>query len=203
VPHFTICEIYKIIKMNNLEDTRKRLLNSIIDADRELASKIVIDWAQKYSYKQAFYNLFEPVLYQVGELWYHNNLSLAQGYLAGKVAEDIFIEASKDFEFNKTIIHKGNVVIGNIEDDYHSLGRKMLGIFLKSAGWTVHDLGNDIQAHEFIDKAIETNSRIIGVSAMMYTTAKNILSVRNELNNRGLSGKIQLAVGGDGTSDNA
>ena len=84
-------------------------------------------------------------------------------------------EASKDEEFIKTgTISKGNVVIGNIEDDYHSLGRKLIGIFLKSSGWTVYDLGNDVLSEEFIEKALETKSRVIGVSAMMYTTAKNI-----------------------------
>lgn len=37
---------------------------------------------------------------------------------------------------------------------------------------------------------------MIGVSAMMYTTALNIKSLRAEIDRRGLTGKIQLAVGG-------
>jgi hypothetical protein len=34
----------------------------------------------------------------------------------------------------------GPVIVGNIEDDYHSLGRKLVSVFLQSAGWQVIDL---------------------------------------------------------------
>jgi methanogenic corrinoid protein MtbC1 len=47
-----------------------------------------------------------------------------------------------------------------------------------------------------VNKAVETCARVIGVSAMMYTTAGNIRKVRDELDSRNLSGRIQLAVGG-------
>jgi len=90
----------------------------------------------------------------------------------------------------------GPVIVGNIEDDYHSLGRKLVSVFLQSAGWQVIDLGNDVTAQEFVDKAVETGARVIGVSAMMYTTAENIKRVRDELDRRNLAGNIKLAVGG-------
>jgi methanogenic corrinoid protein MtbC1 len=47
-----------------------------------------------------------------------------------------------------------------------------------------------------VDKAVELGARVIGISAMMRTTAHNIRKVRSELERRGLSGRIQLAVGG-------
>jgi len=91
---------------------------------------------------------------------------------------------------------KGTVVIGNIEEDFHALGRRMVGTFLRAEGWIVHDLGNDVPAKEFVDKALEVGARVIGVSAMMMTTALNIRRVRQEIDSRGLTGRIQLAVGG-------
>jgi methanogenic corrinoid protein MtbC1 len=57
---------------------------------------------------------------------------------------------------------------------------------LNSNGWIIHDLGNDIPANEFVEKAIETKSSIIAVSAMMYSTAVNIISVREEIIKRNL-----------------
>jgi methylmalonyl-CoA mutase cobalamin-binding domain/chain len=86
--------------------------------------------------------------------------------------------------------------MGNIEDDYHSLGRKLVTIFLRTAGWRVIDLGNDVRAEEFVDAAVANEAKIIGVSAMMLTTAKNIRNVRHEIDSRGFSGSIKLAVGG-------
>jgi methanogenic corrinoid protein MtbC1 len=72
----------------------------------------------------------------------------------------------------------------------------MVGIFLRADGWEVHDLGNDVMPDAFVDKAVEKGARVIGVSAMMYTNARNIRRVREEIDRRGLTGKIQLAVGG-------
>jgi methanogenic corrinoid protein MtbC1 len=60
----------------------------------------------------------------------------------------------------------------------------------------VHDLGVDISPAQFLDKAEETGARVIGASAMMYSTAKNVARLREEIDRRGRTGRIQLAVGG-------
>jgi len=183
--------------MIEIEDYKKKLLQSIIDANRGLANSLMNDFAMQTNYRSALSLLFEPVLDQIGEMWFAEKLSLAQGYFAGKIAEDVFNEASKSEEFILTQgKSKGNVVIGNIEDDFHSLGRKLIGTFLHTSGWKVVDLGNDILAKDFVDKALETESSIIGVSAMMYTTAINISSLRDEIDKRNLTNSIKLAVGG-------
>jgi len=86
--------------------------------------------------------------------------------------------------------------LGNVEDDFHPLGRRLVSIYSQASGWNVIDLGNDVPAELFIEKAIENDAGIIAVSAMMFTTAKNIVKVRQELEKNALSGKIKLAVGG-------
>jgi methanogenic corrinoid protein MtbC1 len=91
---------------------------------------------------------------------------------------------------------KGPVLLGNVEDDFHPLGRKMVVAFLRADGWEVHDLGVDVPAEHFMDRAEETGARVIGASAMMYTTAKNVAKLREEIDRRGQAGRIQLAVGG-------
>ena len=87
-------------------------------------------------------------------------------------------------------------MIGNIEDDFHSLGRRIVGVFLTVAGWDVYDLGNDVTAEQFLGKALEVGACVIGASAMMQTTALNIRSLRELIDVRGLTDRIKLAVGG-------
>jgi methylmalonyl-CoA mutase cobalamin-binding domain/chain len=113
---------------------------------------------------------------------------------------------------------KGPVILGNIEDDCHPLGRKIVASFLRLNGWDVRDLGIDVEAGRLVDEAILVGAKVIGVSAMIFTTARNIRKVREEIDRRGLTGMIMLAVGGavfhlrpelvqevggDGTADNA
>jgi methylmalonyl-CoA mutase cobalamin-binding domain/chain len=183
--------------MITAEQARMSLVDVILKGERERANTLLDDYAASRDYRAAMSDVLEPVLEEIGTRWAEENISLAQGYVAGKVAEDMLLKiysAEKDAVGKQA--DKGPVVVGNIEDDYHSLGRKLVSVFLQSAGWRVVDLGNDVTAKEFVDKAVETGARVIGVSAMMYTTAENIKRVREELDRRKLSGKIMLAVGG-------
>jgi methylmalonyl-CoA mutase cobalamin-binding domain/chain len=183
--------------MMNAEQTRMSLIALILKGERELANTLLDDYAASRDYRAAMGDVLEPVLEEIGSRWASEKISLAQGYVAGKVAEDMLLKicsAEKGPAADKA--DNGPVIVGNIEDDYHSLGRKLVSVFLQSAGWQVIDLGNDVTAQEFVDKAVETGARVIGVSAMMYTTAENIKRVRDELDRRNLAGNIKLAVGG-------
>jgi methanogenic corrinoid protein MtbC1 len=202
------------------EQEKIRILGDTInEGEKDDAVKLLSDWAKESSYKEVIFTVLEPLLIQWGKLWMQGKLSLALGYLSGKVAEEFYLIASqsKDFLDSKSQ-SKGTIILGNIEDDFHPLGRRLVSIFSKAAGWNTIDLGNDVPAELFVESALENNADIIAVSAMMFTTAKNIEKIRKELDRQSLSGKIKLAVGGavfklrpelvtdiggDGTADNA
>ncbi len=178
----------------DIELARKQLFDRILTGDRQGAVTLLDQWAQRRQWRNTISELLEPVLDEVGRCWSAEKISLAAGYLAGKIAEDILLKAAEAEEAIRET--KGIVVLGNVEDDYHSLGRKLVGIFLRTAGWRVIDLGNDVQAVDFVNAAEANEAAVIGVSAMMLTTAENIRRVREELDRRKLSGRIKLAVGG-------
>lgn len=169
----------------------------ISEGEKDKAVQLLSDWSQQSSYRDVIFNILEPMLVKWGKLWMNGKLSLAHGYLSGKVAEEFYLMAANDPEFSSSAPHsKGTIVLGNVEDDYHPLGRRLVGIYAHAAGWKIIDLGTDVPAELFIEKAIENHADIIAVSAMMFTTAKNILKIRQELDKNDLSGKIKLAVGG-------
>lgn len=179
----------------DIQALRAELFDHIIEARRGNAVALLDAVGETRGLRYAVHEVLEPVLAEIGERWAKDKLSLAQGYVAGKVAEDILLKMAKSCPLPAGK-RKGPVILGNIEDDHHALGRKMVAIFLNAAGWEVLDLGNDVLPVQFVDKAEESGARIIGVSAMMLTTAENIVLVRRELDKRGLSGRVQLAVGG-------
>ena len=177
-------------------DARKETLYALmLEAEREGAVALLLEYAGRHGFQAAVSDLLEPVLERAGEAWHRENLSLAQGYVAGKIAEDLLVAAA-EAHGDLLLDIKGPVVLGNVEDDYHSLGRKMVAVFLRAAGWRVIDLGNDVSPVDFIAAAVEHGARVIGVSAMMLTTAENIRAMRAEIDARGLKGKVRLAVGG-------
>jgi methanogenic corrinoid protein MtbC1 len=179
-------------------DIKQSLIERIHLGDRVGANALVDAWASEYGYEHLLTEVLDPTLILIGEDWRSSEtFTLAQVYVAAKVAEDVLgrIAAQRKSQSGGQP-PKGPVVIGNIEEDFHALGRRMVGTFLRTDGWIVHDLGNDVPAALFVDKALEVGARVIGVSAMMMTTARNIKTVREEIDRRGLTGRIQLAVGG-------
>lgn len=173
---------------------RKQLLEYILGGERDAAMELLDNRAATLDWRETITGLLEPVLDEVGKRWAQEKVSLAAGYLAGKVAEEALLRAVAS---NEAIPEtKGPIVIGNVEDDYHSLGRKMVIIFLRTAGWKVIDLGNDVLAADFVSAAIANKAKIIAVSAMMLTTAENILKIRQEMERRGVADEMKLAVGG-------
>lgn len=181
--------------VTSLEAGRETLYALMLEADREKALAMLLDHADEHGFQSAVSDLLEPVLERAGEAWLVENLSLAQGYVAGKIAEDLLVAAAEKGG-DLLLDAKGPVVLGNVEDDYHSLGRKMVAVFLRAAGWKVIDLGNDVAPSQFVDAAVEHGARIIGASAMMLTTAENIRHLRDEIDARRLGGRLRLAVGG-------
>ena len=180
-------------------DRRAQILQAILDADRLEANRLVDEWALDHGYEKAVAELLLPILETVGVQWIRTReTSLAQAYVAAKVAEDVMTRVLEERQQRggPAPALRGPVVVANIEDDYHPLGRKMVTAFLRLEGWEVHDLGVDVRAGAIVDAAVALGARVVGASAMMYTTARNIQALRDEIDRRGLTGRIQMAVGG-------
>lgn len=174
---------------------RDELLAAMVNADRSGAADVIGQaLAAGVEPVHVISEILDPAIVRLGQLWEEESISLAQNFVAAKIAEDALLRcipadvASQDF--------KGVVVIGNAEDDFHSLGRRSVGLFLAAAGWEVCDLGNDVPAEQFLEKALEVKACVIGASAMMQTTALNILKLRELIDTQGLADRMKLAVGG-------
>lgn len=173
------------------------LLKAILEGRLDDAMAYLTAEAEREGYASTISASLEPALMAIGELWSQEKISLAQGYVAGKLAERV-LDAALASEGSGGIkgSRRGRAVLGNVEDDYHALGRRMVASFLRLDGWEVVDLGNDVEPERFVDAALETDARIIGVSSMMLSTAQNLPRVRDEIEARGLGGRLRLAAGG-------
>jgi len=95
----------------------------------------------------------------------------------------------------------GKIVIGTIQGDLHDIGKNLVGIMLKGAGFEVIDLGKDVPAEKFVETAISENADIIGMSALLTTTMSNMKRVTTLLKEKSPDSKIKIIVGGAPLSD--
>lgn len=91
--------------------------------------------------------------------------------------------------------NRGTVVMGNAWEDYHDLGRRVICITLRAAGYRVIDLGLSVRNEQLIETALREDARVIGVSSLLLTTAKYIPRLKEALVRRGRD-DIKVIVGG-------
>ena len=90
----------------------------------------------------------------------------------------------------------GKAVIGTVKGDLHDIGKNLVIMMLKGAGFEIHDIGVDVEASAFVDKAEEIGADIIGMSALLTTTMPNMQEVMDVLNERGVRDKYIVMIGG-------
>lgn len=95
----------------------------------------------------------------------------------------------------------GRVVIGSVHGDLHDIGKNLVGIMLKGAGFEVLDLGHDVPAGRFVDAAQEHEASVIGLSALLTTTMPVMKDVVELVRARGLAGRVRVIVGGAPVSE--
>lgn len=91
---------------------------------------------------------------------------------------------------------QGKVVIGTVKGDLHDIGKNLVGIMLKGAGYEVIDVGCDVKAEVFVDAAEAEGASVVGLSALLTTTMTGMKEVVELVRTRGLQNKVKVIVGG-------
>jgi 5-methyltetrahydrofolate--homocysteine methyltransferase len=95
----------------------------------------------------------------------------------------------------------GRIVIGSVQGDLHDIGKNLVGIMLKGAGFEVIDLGHDVPATRFVDAAVEHGASLIGLSALLTTTMPVMQEVVALVRARGLAPQVRVIIGGAPVSE--
>ncbi len=88
------------------------------------------------------------------------------------------------------------VVIGTVKGDLHDLGKNLVAVMMRTAGFEVHDLGKDVPAEKFVEAARDLGARIVGLSALLTTTMVEQKVVIEALQEAGLRSAVKVLVGG-------
>jgi len=90
----------------------------------------------------------------------------------------------------------GRVVIGTVSGDIHDIGKNLVTMFLRGAGFEVFDLGVNIPADSFVEAVKEHNPDILGMSALITSTMPGMRDVIKALEVAELRSKVKVIVGG-------
>ncbi len=95
----------------------------------------------------------------------------------------------------------GRVVIGTVKGDLHDIGKNLVAMMLEGAGYEVIDLGPDVPADKFIAAIHEHHPSLVGLSALLTTTAPMMRTIVNAFQAAGVRDQVKVLVGGAAISE--
>jgi 5-methyltetrahydrofolate--homocysteine methyltransferase len=90
----------------------------------------------------------------------------------------------------------GKVVLGSVQGDLHDIGKNLVSIMLRGAGFEVIDLGTDVAPERFVEAARSEDAPVIGMSALLTTTMPAMRKVVELVKREELGGQVKTIVGG-------
>lgn len=112
-----------------------------------------------------------PALNVVGEGFEKGTVFLPQLLMSADAAKIAFavikdVLASSGQEEEK----KEKLILATVKGDIHDIGKNIVKVLLENYGFDVIDLGKDVPPEAIVEKAVEENVTLVGLSALMTTT---------------------------------
>ena len=155
-----------------------------------------------------------PAINEVGELFNQKKYFLPQLIGSANTMKLAIDYLEPLLEKKDTGADLPTIVIATVEGDIHDIGKNLVALMLKNYGYNVIDMGKDVPCEDVVNKAIETNAAVIGLSALMTTTMMRMKDVVELCKEKGCDSKVVIGgacitqsfadeIGADGYSKDA
>ena len=180
------------------KELMEALRKSVMDYDEEAAEKAAKRWLElKMDPYKAITEVLTPAIREMGERFEKGEAFLPELIMATDAMDAAVKILEKEISKEKMeATKKGRIVIGTVKGDIHNIGKNIVGIMLKTAGYDVIDLGVDVEASKFVDEAEKSGAQIVMASALMTFTASQMKKITEYLEMEKVRGKYKLVFGG-------
>ena len=140
-----------------------------------------------------------PAIKKVGDAFGRGEMFLPE-MVASADAMEAALEILEPFFEGDEGSKKAKVLIGTVKGDIHDIGKNIVIALLKVNGFYVIDIGRDIASTDFVDKAIELEVEIIGLSGLLTTSLPMMRDIIQMLGEDGVRDQYKVIIGGGPTS---
>ncbi len=91
---------------------------------------------------------------------------------------------------------RGSIIIGTVKGDQHDIGKNIVTMMLKGAGFFVEDLGIDVAPERFVEEAGKGNCQVVAMSALLSTCLPSVEQTIQALKDAGIRERVKVLVGG-------
>ncbi len=168
--------------------TNMSLSDAIEKGLKNEAAKITEDLLRDTDPMTIINEMIIPALDQAGKSFEAGTTFLPQLILSAESSQASFEQIKKAMKSTGSdSISKGKIVLATVKGDVHDIGKNIVKVLLENYGYTVIDLGKDVEYQTVVDAAIKHDAKLVGLSALMTTTLVSMentikLLKENELN---------------------
>lgn len=134
-----------------------------------------------------------PALDKAGDEFEKGKIFLPQLILSAEVAQAAF-GVIKDYISSNSdeSVSKGIIVIATVKGDIHDIGKNIVKVLLENYGYTVIDLGKDVDYQAVVDAVKKYDAKLVGLSALMTTTLVSMEKTIELIHENNLDCKIMV-----------
>ncbi|MFC1870441.1 B12-binding domain-containing protein [Chloroflexota bacterium] len=121
---------------------------------------------------------------------------LASAEAVGKAMEILEPHFSKS-----GIESRGKIIVATVKGDMHDIGKNIVSILLRGAGYIVKDLGNDVEPQAIVKAVEEEKPDFLGLSALLTSTMMQMEETVKALKEKGLRDGVKIIIGGAPVSE--
>lgn len=178
--------------------SNKNLKEIIMKGLKKEAKAISLELLAQHDSLEIINNYLIPALDIVGDMYEEERIflpQLIQSAETAKIVFDVIKEDSikKDGKYNK-IMEGEKILLATVKGDIHDIGKNIVKLLLDNYGYKVIDLGKDVDIDIVTKAVLEENIPLVGLSALMTTTVKNMEDTIKEI--KKLSPQTKIMVGG-------
>lgn len=181
-----------------VESRRRELTAAVAELDEKGAMEIVHRRLEMGDNPLAIVEDCENGMRQVGERYENREYFLAGLIMAGEIFREVMELVQPSMEQVLTGHGSGRVLIGTVAGDIHDIGKDIVYLALRCFGFTVEDLGVDVPAEKFLERAIAMRPDIIGLSGILTSSFESMRETVRVLRASGLPEiqRIPILIGG-------
>ena len=86
----------------------------------------------------------------------------------------------------------GKCMVGTVQGDLHDIGKNLVIMMLKGAGFDVLDVGVDVTPEKFVEHAKASGISVVGLSALLTTTMPAMEKTIKALKQAGIAAKVMI-----------
>jgi len=132
----------------------------------------------------------------VGKRYQEKDYFLTDLIMAAEMFKTAVAQLEPQLSEYETQEPAGTIVFGTVKGDIHDIGKDIVIAMLRGAGFTVHDLGVDVDPQAFVDKVRETGASIVGLTGLITMSYDGMKDTIAALEASGLRNQVKVMVGG-------